>query len=111
MKALFALFIFAMLWPGCRKHDVQESPCMAASVENFKKATICDHGASVKTYEFDGKTVYVFHPGDCGADMQAKVTDANCHVLGYLGGIAGETKINGVEFSTNSYYLRTVWSN
>jgi hypothetical protein len=110
MKAIFMFCVVATLWAGCRKNYSQETECIQYAVESFKKTAVCDSGASVKAYEFSGLTVYVFHPGDCGADLQAKVMDQNCHVLGYLGGIAGNTRINGVEFSSNSYYLRTVWS-
>jgi hypothetical protein len=111
MKAIFVFCLLAMLCAGCRKNYSRETECIQASVESFKKTAICDSGASVRAYEFAGLTVYVFHPGNCGADMQAPVLDQNCRVLGYLGGLAGNTRINGVEFSSNSYYLRTVWSN
>jgi hypothetical protein len=111
MKAIFAVLLLAMLGTGCRKNYLPEPECILSSVESFKKTAICDHGASVNVYEFAGRTVYVFDPGNCGADMQSNVLDANCRVLGVLGGIADNTKIDGIEFSSNSYYLRTVWSN
>ena len=46
--------------------------------------------------------------GSCGADLFANVFDADCNILGNLGGIIGSTTINGVEFST-AVYKRTIW--
>ena len=53
--------------------------------------------------------VYVFDLGTCGADMTSEVLDENCNTLGFLGGIAGNTKINGDDFG-NAKYKSTIWS-
>jgi hypothetical protein len=41
--------------------------------------------------------------------MTSEVLDENCNSLGFLGGIAGNTKINGEDFN-NAKLKRTVWS-
>lgn len=61
-------------------------------------------------YEFQGKRVYTFFQGNCGADMATGVVDDKCKSLGSLGGITGNTKINGEDFS-NAKFKKTVWSN
>jgi hypothetical protein len=50
----------------------------------------------------------VFDPGTCGADMAAEVIDSECNSLGNLGGIAGNTEINGANFS-NAILESTIW--
>ena len=70
---------------------------------------ICEHGANVKEYIFQGQTVFVFDIGYCGADLSSGVVDNNCNLIGTLGGFLGNTKINGEEFSY-AKYVRTVWT-
>jgi len=70
---------------------------------------ICQHGANVQQYAFQGQTVFVFDMGICGADLTSDVVDSECNLLGRLGGFVGNTIINGEEFS-NAKYIRTVWS-
>jgi hypothetical protein len=40
--------------------------------------------------------------------MTSEVYDSNCNSLGFLGGIAGNAKINGEEFS-NATLVKTIW--
>ena len=65
---------------------------------------------NVKKYKFQGKTVYVFDQGTCGADFTSAVIDENCNILGYLGGFIGNTKIKNEEFS-HAIMLKKVWNN
>lgn len=81
--------------------------CLKKEMDTFSKNNSCAT-AKVDQYTFQGKTVYVFDPGTCGADMTSKVVDQNCKVLGHLGGFAGNTKINGKSFST-AVLVKTVW--
>ena len=75
--------------------------------KDFDKSSTCDN-ANVKEYSFQGSTVYAFDPDTCGADMTTEVVNSDCNCLGYLGGIAGNTKINGEEFS-NATFIKTTW--
>jgi hypothetical protein len=107
---LFTMVVVSII-AGCKKStDVEETPaCLEESISVFQ-AYACDTGAAVKEYKFQGKTVYALEPGNCGADMQTEVIDSVCTSLGALGGLTGNTKINGKEFST-AIYIRTVWHN
>jgi len=105
------LLICVVVAGGCKKHKDEPIPdCVRTQVEWMKNHAICQSGNSVKEYKFQGAIVYVFSDGNCMSDGGASVLDEHCHSLGLLGGIAGNTKINGVEFST-AVYVRTIWSN
>lgn len=81
--------------------------CVESEIREYSSSTACGD-AKVDEYTFQGKTVYAFGPGTCGADMTTEVMNADCATLGHLGGIAGNTKINGEEFST-AKFVKTVW--
>jgi hypothetical protein len=104
--ALIAISIFS----GCTKLDIErDTPkCIVKEIKNFKRPGMCDN-AEVAVYTFQGKTVYVFSPGNCQVDSQADVLDEECKFLGSLGGFVGNTKINGESFS-NAVFLKTIWS-
>lgn len=94
---------------SCGKFDTPaDTPdCISDSIQDFAKEAACDD-VSIEEYKFQGELVYCYNSGSCGADMDSKVCDAECHVLGYLGGIVGNTSINGESFST-AEYIRTIW--
>lgn len=69
----------------------------------------CENGAKVDQYVFQGQTVFVFILGFCGADLPVEVVDRNCNHGGTLGGLGGNTKVNGEDFS-NAKYVQTIWS-
>lgn len=109
MRTLAILFVVAL--SACKHLDVPEKApsCIERKVTEFLPET-CETGASVKEYLFQNQHVFVFDHGNCGADMTSEVTDANCTTLGFLGGITGNTQINGEEFSSATL-IRTVWKN
>ena len=109
MKHLLILFIGVFCLNISCKKDAKTPACIDNKVNEFKNITSCNIGTNVKQYEFQSKSVYVFDPGTCGADMTSEVLDANCNSLGFLGGIMGNTNINGEDFS-NAKYERTLWS-
>lgn len=104
------------LLSSCSKKIVKQSSelpsCINTQIGQWHSAGLgtCETGNSVKQYTFQNKTVYVFEPGNCGSDMASLVYDSNCKQLGFLGGIAGNTKINDEEFA-NAVFIKTVWSN
>lgn len=111
MKRIFLVFfILAAACSACSDIDPDSPDCIKHSIRGFRSTTACDDGANVKEYLFQGQMVYVFDPGTCGADMTSEVMDESCETLGYLGGIAGNTVINGDSFS-NAVYQRTIWEN
>jgi hypothetical protein len=108
MKAnLLIAALTITLLSSCGKS--KKDPCFDSKKEEFKK-DCCTHGAKIKEYKFQGNTVYVFDPGICGADQTSEVTNEKCETLGYLGGIAGNTKINGEDF-LKAKFKSTIWSN
>jgi hypothetical protein len=108
MRNIAVLFAFAALI-SCTELDIEPGipTCIENKVVSFNKTSDCDN-AYVTEHIFQGKTVYVFSPGTCGADLTSEVVDSECNTLGYLGGISGNTKINGEKFS-NAIFVRTIW--
>ena len=97
MKAkLFIAAITLVLLSSCNKS--KKDPCVDEKINTFEK-TCCSNGAEVNKYTFQGNTVYEFYPGNCAADARSEVTNDKCETMGYLGGIIGNTKINGEDFS------------
>ncbi len=112
MKTQIALIAIAStITFSCNKLRIAKGTpaCVNSKITDLKENG-CRTGAEVKKHEFQGATVYTYDPGICGGDLTTEVTDENCTTLGYLGGIIGNTKINGEEFS-NAKFTKTVWSN
>lgn len=104
-----ALYLILSLLISCKKDKETTPECIQSRTIAFSNNGSCEHGANVKQYTFQGKSVFTFEMGNCGADLAVTVLDANCSTLGYLGGREGVTKINGEEFSSATY-VRTIWS-
>jgi len=106
---LLTLLSFLFMATGCEKNKLETIPseCLASSIRAFKRESLCSD-ASVKEYRFQQQLVYVFDLGTCGADLSAKVTDIACNSIGMLGGISGNTMINGESFA-NATFIRTIW--
>ncbi len=110
MKA-FRLFLIisAFIFAGCEKTDSDCPDCIKHSIRDFARSHICNSGAKVGKYLFQGNYVYVFSPGTCGADMGAAVYNENCEEIGFLGGIAGNRIINNVDFYQVAVFQKKVW--
>jgi hypothetical protein len=115
MKAYIFLLTFVLLAVSCEKNNLNpegESDCMLAKIEAYKASDLpCESGKSIYRYEFQGSYVYVFNPGNCGADMMSDVYDEDCNLICGLGGIAGNTMCNNEEFSTNATNELLIWEN
>ncbi|SKB48042.1 DUF6970 domain-containing protein [Daejeonella lutea] len=107
MKFLTCLLLSAIIVVACTTQKPSLPKCLEAKIKEYSTSSSCSD-AKVDEYTFQGKTVYAFGPGTCGADMTTEVMTADCTTLGRLGGIAGNTKINGEEFS-NAKFVKTVW--
>lgn len=110
MKKLLVIFFTAIiLFISCDSIDIAcgTPKCVKTKIKDFNNSDVCSD-ANVKEYTFQEKTVFVFDPGTCGADMTAEVIDETCNTLGYLGGFSGNTKINEEDFST-ALYIKTIW--
>lgn len=113
MKAMIRILLLLPLLISCvccgkQKVEKGTPDCVKSKIKTFEQESSCDKGVNVKEYRFQDETVYVFDPGSCGADMTSEVIDENCKTLGYLGGFAGNTKINGEEFS-NAVFVSLTW--
>ena len=102
------LLLLLVLLNSCKKEEDPIPECIQSAITTFSSNS-CEHGASVQQYTFQGKSVYTFDMGFCGGDLPTFVKDANCNDLGFLGGLGGNTQINGQAFSTATY-VRTIWS-
>lgn len=110
MKPITLLFFLVLsTCYSCKKNDLEKStpPCVANKIEQLDQSSLCDN-SNVTEYLFQGNTVYVFDLESCFADGQSEVIDSDCTTLGYLGGIVGNTKINGEEFA-GAMVVRVVW--
>ncbi len=108
---IFILILTIIGFTSCQKLDIEEDTpkCIGNLIKDFDKEQSCDNGVNVKKYTFQGETVYVFDPGNCGADMTSEVIDSDCNSLGFLGGISGNIEINGEEFS-NAIFVSLTWA-
>lgn len=107
---LALLLVFTMCHPKAnqtKQSGENQDACLKKAIDVFSK-TECDKNPNVKEYTFQDKPVFVFDPGQCGADMTSEVLDKNCKSLGFLGGFTGNFKINGEDFS-HAVFVKTVW--
>lgn len=110
MKKIITSFLIAVsVFSSCQKLEIADGTpqCIKNDIKSFEKSASCSD-AHVDEFEFQSETVYVFSSGTCGADMSARVFDSKCNFKGQLGGIAGNTKIDGQDFST-AKFIKTVW--
>ncbi len=105
----YLLLSIVLILTSCEKIDKDCPDCIRELTREFAKRPICDSGAAVGQLLFQGEYVYVFYQGACGADMSSSVLDQNCEYIGHLGGFAGNTKINGIEFSENAIFQKYIW--
>lgn len=109
---LFVLAMYGLLMLGfnsCKKDEIaSDTPsCIIEKIKEFKNYACSD--GKVDEYIFQEKTVYVFDQGStCGFDLTSDVVDEECNSLGFLGGFAGNTTINGESFS-NAEFIRNIW--
>ncbi|MEC3879690.1 DUF6970 domain-containing protein [Parapedobacter sp. 10938] len=108
LRMIALLLIATML--SCSKRDVGAlTACMREEIAAFSTSDrICDH-AVVTEYVFQNQYVYVFNSACC-CDWVSEVKDAECKVIGGLGGFAGNNKVNGEDFG-HAKFIREVWRN
>jgi len=110
MSLIFLVLV--VVTSSCRKedHSHEGTPdCIKEKITLFTNSTILCDDATVDEYRFQGKSVYLFSEGFCISDGVTAVVDNNCKSLGFLGGFAGSTKINGVLFYENAVLVKNIW--
>jgi hypothetical protein len=111
MKNLFVAVLGTwLILTACDKNTIERGTpaCVNNKIYEFDNETICTDSVRVEEYIFQSKTVYVFCPGICGADMTSQVIDSECNALGYLGGFIGNTVINGEDFD-HALFVKIIW--
>ena len=107
---LLIIACLSILWLGCNKENENATPiCVHERLAAFDTNTACE-GATVKRFDFQGNDVFLYDPGSCPQIDSIEVTDAECNVLGYLGGYLSNSFINGVEFYSNSEFEALIWA-
>ncbi len=112
MKALLSLAATTLVFLGmgaCKKNTVDVSDCMKQHINEWSKSDMACKGATLSEFEFQNNLVYGFNDNCMIADGSAPIFDENCNVLGMIGGITGNMKINGENF-TNAKLIRVVWT-
>jgi len=112
MKSILSILAFAIFCNlSCNGIDIPEGvpSCLKEKIKELKKSKPCD-GATADEYVFQNMNVYVMDVGpNCCCDRGSAVFDQDCGFLGSLGGFTGNVEINGVKFSENAEYVRTIW--
>jgi hypothetical protein len=102
---LSIFFILAIT--SCQPLKYKMPTCIKNKITEFE-VHCCENGANVKEYKFQGEYIYVFDHGTCGADMTSQILSEDYISLGYLGGITGNYKIQGEDFS-NAEFRSICW--
>lgn len=105
------LMLFLFVIAACQTDDENLPHCLDDEIRDFKKEVFCNNGATVSSYEFQDDLVYIFSDGLCISDGLSKVISSDCDSLGILGGIAGFSEINGVNFDSAAVFVEIVWEN
>ena len=115
MKAIIIITsAITLLLTDCQRIELKEdsSNCIEQKIREFENNTsLCESGKSVYRYKFQDEFVYVFNPGDCGADMMSEVYDDTCNRICGLGGIAGNMICNGENFWQKATDEKLIWEN
>lgn len=119
MKTLLIMALLAVgTLSSCQKRvhhhtddmtPAEKKACVEQKLLNFQQLQETCNDATIKSYTFQSKIVYVLDYGTCIADMTSEVISEDCKSLGYLGGLSGSGKINGTDFWSNATFLSVVW--
>lgn len=86
-----------------------DSDCQEAQADVFKTNMLDCSGASIIKYEFEGRDVYAFTDGQCLSDGGVSIIDESCTTICFLGGIAGFTECDGIDFYAEAEQKEVIW--
>jgi hypothetical protein len=109
MKKIPVILLFVALTIGSCKEEKLEPSCLNDNITELEDSP-CEEGVQISLFEFQGGNVYLLEPGNCIADGTTEVIDVECKSLGFLGGLAGSSDINGLNFYENSTFIKVVWN-
>ena len=106
------LILPAIMLASCKKIDLPDGTpkCVKKKIKKLRKDD-CPSVETVYQYSFQGQTVYVFNPKNCGADLTSEVINDNCETVCWLGGNTGSTTCNGVDFYKEASGEKLLWEN
>lgn len=91
--------------------DTLDRPdCISNLIPHFEQVS-CDTTATIIQYRFQGEIVYFISTGNCYFDQQYDVMNSSCEIIGSLGGIQGNSEINGLDFYDNAEFIEVIWEN
>lgn len=107
------LVLIMLSYSGCEDLDLPDHTpnCIKKRIRKFARSVSCDLGAEVESMYFQGQAVYIFNPGNCGADMSALVVDSDCNEICSLGGFTGNLVCNGDTLYKEATNKRVIWQN
>lgn len=111
MRLLLMALALSVFQFSCKKDDSSGGVpvCIQQRVQAFSTSEMLCNDARVDEYFFQARIVYVFSFGSCITDGASGVYDRSCKAIGSLGGIAGNTTVNGESFS-HAVHIKTIWS-
>jgi hypothetical protein len=101
------LIVILLLLSACSGDD--RSECINTLISNFQSNQEGCSGASIIKYDFQGQEVYAFTDGSCISDGGTQVWNIACNSVCFLGGIAGFTLCNEVDFFAVAEELEIVF--
>jgi hypothetical protein len=107
------IFLFTILI-GCKKLDLlfDVPDCIEKEIGEFAESPFaCDSNAQVLRYDFQDSQVFLFQPGNCGADLSEKVYDCDCNLICTLGGLEGNNICDSLDFNEYATNKVIVWKN
>ncbi|MFA6150070.1 MAG: hypothetical protein WC716_02035 [Chitinophagaceae bacterium] len=113
---ILPLAIICMYFGSCSKEATKTKEgipdCLNTTLIKIRSGfATCPTGAALQQYSLNGKTVYLYEPGNCVSDANKTIIDSNCNEVGwYGGGWGGQTKVYGDDF-INAVYVKTIWEN
>ncbi len=107
MKYLLIIGLFFTF--SCSSDDLDIPLCIDEILEEFKKDA-CRESGDLTLWNFNGQEVYCFQKGNCIADGTADIYDENCNLLCSLGGFAGVTECQGLDWETNAFFIDTIYA-
>ena len=105
---VFTVLAMVLIFASCKKKN--DALCIEERIDIFTLEA-CQTDATVRQYTFQNETVYSLHLGSCIVDGSDEILNVDCATIGFVGGFAGTTDINGENFYTNATLEATLWSN
>lgn len=105
---IFISILLGISLLSCSKIESDVPGCIKKQILKFEKSEGECPSAEVSEYQYQENRYYVFHPGNCGADMAIGYYNEKCESIGSSGGFSGGYEITDPDFS-KADFVRVVW--